>query len=281
MGDTSSVKRIVLLALDALDYYLVDKWRMVNLKQEIYGKFDVDRRYYHWREPVPFSPTIWCTIATGEPPESHGVRDWWRYKGVLERLRYLPLIRHIRGKRRILWRLGIKPKIVDKKVVKTTLFDRIAGANAVYFPCYNDSSELHERLSKAINRGVREYIEEVWRVHLIRKKAFLEVFNSRGWRLLAGYFDIADLLGHVCFRKCRLQLLKAYISLDRLAASIRKGIDRQTLVLIISDHGMALSGDGVSGNHTGYAFWSMNMDIGMRIRDFLDIPMIIERILID
>ena len=278
--ETEGIERVVLLALDALDYYLVNKWRLIHLKQEIHGKFEIDKRYYHWREPVPFSPTIWCTIATGEPPEAHGVRDWWRYSGFLEKLRFLPLIRSIRGKRKILWKLGVKPKIVDREVVGNTIFDRIPDSRAVYFPCYNDSSELHERLSRAIYKGIKTYIDEVWKVHYIRREALLDALGGK-WRLLAAYFDIADLLGHACFKRCRLQLLKAYLDLNAIVAKVRKLVGEDTLVIVVSDHGMALSEDGVSGSHTGYAFWSLSRDLKLRINDFLDIPNLIENILME
>ncbi len=75
------------------------------------------------------------------------------------------------------------------------------------------------------------------------------------------WFDLADIIGHVCITKCRKELLKAYLELNRVAGDVKKVVNETyTAVLIISDHGMKPMPDG-TGDHTNYGFWSINKDI--------------------
>lgn len=147
--------RVFILALDGLEYTLLKKWRCRYLLQRQHGTFKVSEEYFH-KEGVPCSPKVWASFITGKKPQEHGVRDWWVYGKVLDRIKYLPVIRHIKGKRKILWRLGLKPRIVDRSDIKCeTIFDVVRPSIAVYVPAYNDSTEFHIRLLEAVPRHKR------------------------------------------------------------------------------------------------------------------------------
>lgn len=100
--------------------------------------------------------------------------------------------------------------------------------------------------------------------------------ESEEWKLFMAYFDLADLMGHVYIAKRPLRLMHAYLELDALARNLQ-AIVPDSLFLIVSDHGMKVSEDGVSGTHTDYAFWSLNVETDWSPSDFTDFyPKILE-----
>ena len=263
--------KVFILGLDGLEYKLVVKWKLKNLMQSKYGYFNVDEVYMHEKEKVPYTPIIWASFITGKKPSEHGVKELWTYGKLLDKLRHMPPLKWIKGKRRFLSKLGLKPRVVGREKLNCpTLFDVINPSIAVNVPSYNESTYLHRRLSEAFYRGLKEYEKEIWRVHEERKKATYEALKNSDWKLFMTYFDLADLLGHLHFIKRPLKLLKAYLELNKLAAELQRMIPKNTVFLIISDHGMKSSGDGVTGNHSKRAFWSLNIDENWEPRDFTD-----------
>ena len=71
-----STGRLVVLGLDALDWRLVDdlvgRGVMPNLGRVLSGSAQLTVRM----RPPLLSPLIWTTLATGQPPEVHGVLDF-------------------------------------------------------------------------------------------------------------------------------------------------------------------------------------------------------------
>ncbi len=273
--------RVFVLALDGLEYLLVRKWGLSNLMQKRYGYFEVLEEYFHRGERVfaPYTPKIWASLITGKKPSEHGIRSWWTYGRLLDRLRYFPLIKKMRGKRRILWKLGLKPRIVDRRDLKgPTIFDVVRPSVAVNVMAYNEKAEYRRRPVEAFYRGRREYEREIWRIHEERKRDTLSALEEhRDWKLFMTYFDLADWAGHFYRGSHPLRLMRAYLELDRLAGELQERVPPGTVFLIISDHGMEPSGDSVTGVHSRRAFWSLNIDEEWEPRDFVDFfPKIVE-----
>jgi len=267
--------RVVIVALDGLDYYLAKKWNLKNILQAQSHIFKVDKQYFHEKEKVPYSPMIWSSFLTGLPPSKHGIKLWWEYHPLLEKIRYLPIIRHIRGKRRILWKLRLKKRIA--KVKTSTFLDSINNKKVIWFPNYNDSTELHERLSRAFYKGLSEYEKEIWRVHRDRRAETFKQLKSN-WTLFMTYFDLADLLGHIYLPKRILKLRIAYQHLDQIIYSMKQTINQNLgvenyIFLIIADHGM-----NMNGQHSDYAFYSLNFKSPeVHVDDFTKFKELIKR----
>jgi len=270
--------RVFILALDGLDYGLVKRWKLRSLLQKRHGVFEIGREYFHPTIGEPYTPIIWASIITGKKPQEHGVRDWWTYGKLLDRLRYMPLIRWIKGKRRLLSWLGIEPRVPRRDDIKcTTIFDVVKPSVAVNVPTYNDPTEYHRMLGEAVEKGLDEYIRTIWRVHELRKRDTFRALEASEWRLFMAYFDLADLLGHIFFIKKRLYLMRAYIELELLSSKLQSLVPDDTIFLIITDHCMKPSSDGISGEHAEIAFWSLNIDEDWAPRDFTDFyPKILE-----
>jgi len=65
--------------------------------------------------------------------------------------------------------------------------------------------------------------------------------------------------------------------MDELVKKVKSKIKGKHIFLIVSDHGMRLSEDGVSGNHSFHFFWSLNIKMDWKPRYFTDFfPKIIE-----
>ena len=249
----------MILALDGLEVELVERWRLEAIKQVVYGTYEAPTSP---RFKKPHTPSAWATIITGRPPEEHGIDDWWTYGRLLDRIRYLPPFVWIKNKRRILWKLGLRPRIIDKRDHRVeTLFDVIKPSKALFVPTISEPAWIHEEYVKAFKRGLKNYISKIWEVHRYRKRVFLqELKKGNEWRLFMVWFDIADLLGHICILKCRHQLLKAYFDLNALAKEVKRCVSDDTLTLIVSDHGMKPMPDG-TGDHTDRGFWSLSANI--------------------
>ena len=265
--------RVFVLGVDGLDYYLALKWNLKWLLQKKNGLIWIDKEYYHDKSNEPYTPKIWASIITGKRPSEHGIKYLQVWGKNLEKIRWLPVIRHIKGKRRLLSMFGIKPRVPDKRDLKfNTLFDIIKPSVAVNVICYNDKNEYHVRLRRAIKKGTKEYIREAWTVHKLRVADTFEALERHEkWKLFMTYFNLLDIIGHVCISKCNIELRKAYLEMNNLSRKLHELVDSgDTLFLIISDHGMIPSEDGTTGKHSNYAFWSINREYEWKPKDFTD-----------
>ena len=249
--------RLLILALDGLDYDLVVKWRLKNLMQTCYGRH---RTIVSPRYGEPLTPTIWASFLTGKRPEEHGVDGWYTYGRFLDKIRFMPIIRWVKGKRRLLSKLGLKPRIVDRRDLRTpTLLDIVKPSKALFVPAINEPTWIHREYEEALMRGLGNYIAKIWEIHGFRKRAFFKELGNGFWKLFMAWFDIADLLGHVCICKHRLELLKAYMDLDRLVVQAKKILGDDVILLIVSDHGIRPAEDG-GGERSEHGFWSLSVE---------------------
>lgn len=272
-------KPVFILMLDGLEYNLVLKWNLENLKQKTYGKIQLRREYFiedtknpflREESPVPYTPTVWASFLTGLPPEKHGVKDMITYSAFWNKLRMLPMVRRLKGKRRLFWRLGIKPRLINKKDLPSkTFIDAIKPSIAIDVPTYNEPTEYFMRMSQSVSKGIDSFEREALRIFRERKTKTLERINDP-WRLFMTYFKIADFWGHLYYVRRPSILRELYNSLDATARDLKMLIPKNTVFLIISDHGMEDSGDGVTGNHSDHAFWSLNLETDWKPKDITD-----------
>ena len=91
------------------------------------------------------------------------------------------------------------------------------------------------------------------------------------------YFETVDWLGHLWYCKNKIGLYKAYKKFDDLVEEVKSYLNNDDILLIISDHGMQDSGDGVTGNHSDHNFWSLNIETDWKPHDITDYyPKILE-----
>ena len=248
--------KVLILAYDGLEYNLVKRWKLRNLLQVKYGKY---KAHISEKYKEPYTPEAWITIITGTT--NHNIKEWWVYNNSLEKLRYKPPFKWIRGKRKFLKLIGIKPRLPNKNDLKIkTIFDLTKKPIPLFIPGYNEPTEPHYRLKKAFEKGLEEYIKTIWQIHYWRKWEFFNILDKEWWDLFMCWFDLADLLGHIFIAKNRMELYKGYVELDKIAMNVKDSIDKNTLLLILSDHGMKAMPDG-TGDHSFHGFWSINKNL--------------------
>ena len=217
---------IIVLAIDALEFSLVEKFKCVSLKQEYYGKTDISE----FSEPRTI--VLWSSFMTGENKErevlSRGDKEMWNIK----------------------WDIG---KTFFSEFSKPVIFD---------LPGFSYDQKIHARsrflLKKFFDSAPEEknkirqaYNKDAFEHHRKIKKQFL---NSLGedHDFILGYFSLADVVGHLNFGNTTLMRM-IYKEFDEIAKLASETGDR---ILVLSDHGMKPV--GLFGDHSEYGFWSTN-----------------------
>mgnify|MGYP000064706953 CR=1 FL=1 len=246
--------RICILAFDGLEYDLVVRWRMKALMQEYYGKYEAPISPTFKK---PHTPSAWASFITGKAIEEHGVDDWWTWGLLLDWLRFRPPLKWIKGKRKLLKKLGIRPKLYKIDDSHPTIFSVVKPSIPLFIPTLTEPTRFHYELSDAVEKGVDAFVRKIWEIHRYRKKEFLKCLD-KDWKLLMVWFDLADLLGHVFIKKNPIKLFKGYKELNDIANIARSKL-ANTAILIVSDHGMKPQPKG-TGDHSSYGFWSLNIE---------------------
>ena len=227
---------IVVLAIDALEYDLVEKYQCRNLMQKFYGKTDISE----FSEPRTM--VLWSSFMTGKNME----------REILEM-----------GDKEM-WNVRIK--------TGKTFFSEFENPAIIDLPGYNYDLRQHQvertLLRKFFNadgnpekEAIRaSYNKMVFDHHQKIKKEFLSAITGTHDFVL-GYFSIADVIGHLNFGNTFLMKM-IYRDLDEIAGMIDHPI------LVLSDHGMKPV--GIFGDHSEYGFWSSgSIDLGFpKITDF-------------
>jgi predicted AlkP superfamily pyrophosphatase or phosphodiesterase len=262
------------MAIDGLDHDLVKLWNLKELKQETYGKIRLSKRYFHPEEGVPWTPYIWSSFISGSPQD---VRIIFTYGNIVDWLRKRPPFKWIRGKRKLFWKAGFTPKVKQTGHMKgRTLFDLVKPSIAIDVPTYNEPLE-HWKVHELIwTQGIKAYEKKILGIY--RQKREKTLLNlAKEWKLMMTYFKIADLMGHIYISKNPRKLRKCYKMLNSLVAEIKSKLPKNVIFLIVSDHGIEPSIDKVSGTHSHYSFWSLNIKTSWKPKDITDFyPKIIE-----
>jgi len=230
---------IVLLAIDALEYDLVEAFNCNHLKQKFYGKTDISA----FSEPRTM--VLWSSFMTGENMEKEilkmGDKEMWNFKLDIEDTFFT----HFEN-----------PKILD-----------LPGFN--YDKKQHDlERELLKQFFDAEGEEAKDEIRKKYNTHAFEhhrkiKKEFADALEE-SHDFVLGYFSVADVIGHLNFGN-RTLMKMIYRDLDEIAAGVKETL------LVLSDHGMEKI--GIFGDHSSYGFWSAGFkDLGKpRITDFAGI----------
>lgn len=257
--------KVLILALDGLDYRYVERWRLRNLLQRTHGTYSVGE----FRQAKNLSLSVWASFITGK---IHRFGNWWDKPTLIKIADKIPI--SDRWKWRFAKLLGAR--IIDKRFLKApSMFDQIEGAVAVNVPVYNEQTRYHVRKLDALHfHGVEAYKQAVKENHVDREIETFKAIRKGGWRLLMSWFDIADSLGHVTPLDSQ-EMKWVYEYLDGMVETMKRQAGGQVLCLVVSDHGMEWR-DGF-GEHTRTAFWSLSHETDWKPRRVTDFyPKIME-----
>ncbi|MCD6371167.1 MAG: alkaline phosphatase family protein [Candidatus Aenigmarchaeota archaeon] len=233
---------IVILAYDGLEYEYVKEFGMKNLMQESFGKTDISE----FSEPR--TVVIWSSFLAGKNLEKRVLslgKDFWKFK--------------------------LKPQ--------ETFFSKFKKWKAIDVPGFTYKFENHKKekeLLKAFFDGrasVREYDKIAFENHKENKEEFFEELD-KGYEIIMGYFALADVIGHLSFGiKTKMKIV--YKELDKIAEEVKMRLDKDSKLLIISDHGMKAVGR--FGDHNNYGFWSLNFSFELENPKITEFRKIVEK----
>ncbi len=234
---------ITVIAIDALEFDLVENFDMKNMKLSYYGKTDISE----FSEPRTM--VLWSSFMTGENKEEEvlalGDKEMWHYK-----------IPH-----------------------EQTFFSKFENPKIIDLPGYNYDLDQHKKERDLLKAFFKTEVEEekiatrkqynahCFDHHRAVKNDFLSSLDKEH-DLLLGYFSVADVIGHLNFGK-KAMMKMIYRDLDEIIAIAKD--KRPGNLIVLSDHGMEPIGQ--FGDHSNYGFWSTNFkNLGLpKITDFADI----------
>lgn len=284
--------KVFILAIDALEHDLVEKFRLNNLRQTEYGMIDVsDFRSYHPLSEVS-TPLVWASFITGVMPDKHKIKAQDRWDSdFLQRLSVISKetgLNKIMGKLRFLGFFRSRTRPLDrtdwKKAGLKTIFDYALRPIALGVPTYSPDNQItrNKKLIKWVleKRITEEQFERVvMKTYLERCKLAFSLLK-RDWDLFMFYIHgISDIFGHMFFGDFK-KMLKSYLELNYLVERIKKQIKEEVLFLVVSDHGMVNLGafekhkSKKYGEHSNHAFYSVNVSLGLNnpmITDFFEV----------
>ncbi len=248
---------IFILGIDALDYELVEKLNLNNLKQLEYSKIvvPINKKLGH-----PLSPEVWASFLTGKyipkkfPEQPHFTRFLFKLnsslkidfsKGVLKKLRLL-----------ILKRFLISNKFGNLN--KKTFLD-ITQSMEINVPFYSFDNKTFDighlfgleelSLKKTVN-GIKLIYEDR------KKQIFSKIDNIRNEDVVFAFMHTLDMLSHCAFlRGSEIEL--HYLDLDNYVSLLKRKLEDSfgdVIFIIVSDHGF----DFDKGTHSMMGFYSSN-----------------------
>jgi len=273
--------KVAIFGFDGLEYNLVERFRLKNIKQKQYGKITIPKECYIDKFDLrgekiyePWTPFVWSAFLSGKNPAeiglSKGTLKKWE-NPLLQFLRVLSMkvgLDRIKNKRIILEKLGFKRTSFSIEDYKhPTIFDYAHNPCAINVPTVSKSWELALE-----GKEFDEMLRISWRRFYKVRDETLRAVKKGDWDLLMGYTRLLDTVGELCFGNFK-ELFKAYTVCNRFVGEFKRYLDDNTVCLIVSDHGMERFGNTPYGKHSDYGFYSLNIVTDWRPKttyDFFD-----------
>jgi len=229
---------MIILALDALDKNMVEKFNCKNLMQLEYGETDISE--FKLERTV----ILWASFLTGKNMEKKiPVKGQWDFK--------------VKGEQ--------------------TFFNFFNSFKTIDVPAFSLKQKNHKSERELLagyfkkKNTIGDYDKIVWKNHKKNKKELFEILKNNINDIVMVYFDLADAIGHLSFGDTE-KMEKVYNELDEITKKVKHLTDDKETVLIVSDHGMKAVGR--FGDHSKYGFYSCNQKLNLnepKITDFYEI----------
>jgi len=287
------IKKVIILGIDAIEHDLVEKWNLKNLKQKEYGKTKLP--LLPGQEPA--TVIIWPCFITGKEPDEMGYSSAYIFAKPLKPIISLitPIARMVfidtkaedraqkkHGKQSILnnftiffKKIGLIHMPTKDDIKADTIFDnkKIKSIH-LHIPVYDkdDFPEYRKDIVKILSEKIYYPVIEMKQKKEFRKrsKEVYEYIKKNDWQLFMQYFYVLDGVQHVFYRNLK-KIAEFYLMFDELVKKVSEMIDKETLLLIVSDHGLK------KGIHTKHGFYSINKKLGLKNPKIIDFKEIIEK----
>jgi len=266
--------KLVILGIDGLEYNFVARYRLSNIMQKKYGKIDLSEF------DVIVTPPIWASFLTGYVCKE--LNDIFKKrvsdKSILRKIMQRVLNNLPTSLKGIVYKFG--PRILknpmdltlsylSKNNIKTILDEFRSWYLTI--PGYNETHDKYAStlLRKGIDELIKnnrfgkysiEYEKYISKIHFERKKKFLKSLKHDydTYDIWFFYTDYLDALPHL-FISDKIRMMKYYFEIDQLVSEVHKRVSEDTIIFVVSDHGMKKVGR--LGDHSDYGFWSVSADI--------------------
>ncbi len=289
--------RVLIIGIDALEHFLVEEWNLKHLKQKEYGTV---------RVPLarglsePSTEIVWPCFITGQPPRQMGYDSpiLYRqpYKWLFEHF-YAPftsshsdihpedIIEERSTTRRILdqfsssmMKAGLFYHPTKKDITAPTLFDNNAIKSAhFHIPVYDNDAFPFDRklIFDVLNKTypASPFLKTCKQAIQTRcQELNTYLTNNTDWQLVMMYFFTLDAVQHAFYNK-KLTIMDFYLLFNNYIGTLKKTLPKNTLLLIISDHGQK------KGIHTLHGFYSSNKKLKLHNPDITTFKPLIENLL--
>ncbi|MFA6296303.1 MAG: hypothetical protein WC663_03045 [Patescibacteria group bacterium] len=217
----------IILGYDGLEYDFVEKNNFPNLKQQSHGMTDLSE----FKEPRTI--VIWSSFMVGKNLEADILKQGAK-----------------------MWGSKIKPEDTFLKNFKSHYTIDVPGFSYVLKQHETERDLLKGFFDK--KNGIKEFDKCAFDHHKFVKEQFFKELKTNK-DLVFGYFNLADVVGHLSFGQ-ELKMKLIYQELNDIAKKVQTEHPDAT-ILIISDHGMQAIGQ--FGDHSRHGFWSLNKQISL------------------
>lgn len=255
---TSVHKLIFILGIDALDYELVEKLNLNNLKQLEHSKIVVP---INKKVGIPTSPEVWASFLIGEHMPMNFASSSHYINTMKKIIDLFHIGIHNRFRRKVsdfFVKLGFGSSSQFGRLNKKTFLD-ITRSKKINAPYYNFENKTF-RVSSLFGCGklsLDQTVEKIKSLYEYRKKQILnEIDNIGGEDVIFAFMHTTDLLQHLLFLHIT-EIERHYIDLDNYVLILKRKFENtlgNVIFIIISDHGF----DFDMGTHSKYAFYSSN-----------------------
>jgi hypothetical protein len=253
--------KVLIVSFDGLDYDLIQKYGLKNIRQKEFGKIDNQTNIC-----VQVTSELFASFLTGTTWEEHGMVGLDCYKSPLlrkiESLNRYKYFRKFSGIRSTLYRnlpfvSSAKRHVDCKDLRKSTFLDKTNSEDIgvrAYSPGYNvDILQVMDR------HGIEKAVEELDRFEEGKK---MELWRALGEKdVVMVHFHKPDFIHHWYWEVGRMDKVKeVYEEVDAFAAEILNKAEENDFdtVIFMSDHGLP---DVEKGGHNENAFYSCNHEL--------------------
>ena len=274
------VKKVFILGLDGATWKIIDpliaKGELPNFEKLIKN----GTRGILKSVLISASPSAWTSFATGCNPYNHGIFDFtYRKEGTYDPMPYTAKDR----KRDTLWeilsRMGKSVCVVN--IPGTYPVDKVNGCMVSGFPTPEERGDF--TYQKNLLQELRNELGEDFRIQpkipIQEEKPFLDemhevtnyifkatnyLMDNKPWDLFITVFMSADAVGHSFWRfmdkthpeydpnapeEFKNAIFEVYKDFDKKIEQLQKKLDKDTTLMLVSDHGFGPLHHGVSINN--------------------------------
>ena len=251
-------KLIFILGIDALDYDLVEKLNLNNLKQLEYSKIVVP---ISKKIGIPSSPEVWASFLTGEhmplkfSSKNNYIKAMKKILGVFR----IASDNRFRRKANYFWaKLGFKSNVIFGSINRKTFLD-VIKSNEINVPFYSFDHKTFQ-ISHLFGHNMLSLAQAVKETKVIYENRKIQILNETNKinnnDLIFAFMHTTDILQHFSYLRF-LEIKKHYLDLDNYVSILKRSLEDsfgEIIFIIVSDHGF----DFKIGNHSMMGFYSCN-----------------------